>query len=70
MQTLFQPARATLTWPGAPVALPVLVDLLDGGVYALPSQPRPGQVKFENLPLADSPLVLCSRDAVELAVKE
>lgn len=61
MHTKFQPARVTVTLPGAPIKQPVLVDLLDGNVYALPRGMR-----FENLPLADSPLVLCSRAAVEL----
>jgi hypothetical protein len=61
MQTKFQPARVTVTLPGAVIKQPVLVDLLDGNVYALPRGAR-----FENLPLADSPLVLCSRAAVEL----
>jgi hypothetical protein len=70
MQTRFQPLRATLTWPGAALSRPVLVDLLDGGVYSLAGEVRPGEIRIENLPLADSPLVLCSRDAVELAVKE
>jgi len=66
MATRFQPARVTLTWPGAEFAQPVLVDLLDGGVYKLPHEPRKGQPCIENLPLADSPLVLCSRNALEL----
>jgi len=42
------------------------VDLLDGNVYALPRGLKSGQIKFEDLPLADSPFVLCSRAAVEL----
>jgi len=66
METKFRPARVTVTLPGATIAQPVLVDLLDGNVYALPRETQPGQNKFENLPLADSPLVLCSRAAVEL----
>lgn len=70
MATKFQPARVTLTWPGEELAQPVLVDLLDGGIYALPHQVRSGQLSLESLPLADSPLVVCSRDAVELAVQE
>jgi len=45
---------------------PVLVDLLDGGVYALPDDGHTGQCRFENLPLADSPLVVCDRTMVEL----
>ncbi len=70
MATKFQPSRVTLTWPGAELAQPVLVDLLDGNVYALPHEIRPGQLHIQNLPLADSPLVVCSRDAVELAVQK
>jgi hypothetical protein len=45
----------------------VLVDLLDGGVYALPHEIQSGRLCFENLPLADSPLVVCSREVVEMA---
>lgn len=67
MQTQFPPLRATLSWPQSPIARPVLVDLLTGVVYALPQGERTAQVTFERLPLTDSPLVLCSRDAVELA---
>ncbi|MCX6910069.1 MAG: hypothetical protein NTY01_18780 [Verrucomicrobia bacterium] len=61
METKFRPARVTVTMPGAAIKQPVLVDLLDGNVYALPRGTR-----FENLPLADSPLVLCDRSAVEI----
>jgi len=70
MATRFQPASVTLTWPGDELMQPVLVDLLDGGVYELPQEARPRQLRFENLPLADSPLVVCSREAVELAVEK
>ena len=70
MQTNFQPARATVTWPGPTVVRPVIVDLMDGGIYALAHEIRPGTSNLEDLPLIDSPLVLCSRDVVELAVKE
>jgi hypothetical protein len=67
MATKFQPARVTLTWPRAELTQPVLVDLLDGGVYALPHEIQSGRLCFENLPLADSPLVVCSREVVEMA---
>lgn len=70
MATNFQPARVTLTWPRDELAQPVLVDLLDGGVYATPHEVRAGQLCLENLPLADSPLVLCSRDAVEVVTPQ
>ena len=66
METKFRPARVTVTMPDASIQQPVLVDLLDGNVYALPRDAQSGQTKFEDLPLADSPLVLCSRAAVEL----
>jgi hypothetical protein len=66
METKFRPARVTVTMPGAVIKQPVLVDLLDGNVYAVSGQSQSGQLKFENLPLADSPLVLCDRSAVEL----
>ncbi len=66
METRFQPARVALTWPGAEIAQPVLVDLLDGGVYKLPHETRSGQLWIKDLPLADSPLVLCDRSEVGL----
>ena len=66
MATTFRPARLTVTLPAAKLAQPVLVDLLDGGVYALPDDGHTGQCRFENLPLADSPLVVCDRTMVEL----
>jgi len=66
MATRFQPARVTLTWPGVQIAQPVLVDLLDGEVYAVPHEIQSGKLRMVNLPLADSPLVLCSRNAVEM----
>jgi hypothetical protein len=61
METKFRPARVTVTMPRVAIKQPVLVDLLDGKVYALPRGAR-----FEDLPLADSPLVLCDSSAVEM----
>jgi len=47
---------------------PVLVDLLDGRVYQIAASQKDGGTKvFENLPLADSPLVLCDRKLAGLA---
>ena len=66
METKFRPARVTVTIPGTAIQQPVLVDLLDGCVYALPCEANSERLTFKNLPLADSPLVLCSRAAVEL----
>jgi hypothetical protein len=43
---------------------PVLVDLLDGRIYAANSRRGGNAVTFEGLPLADSPLVLCDRAIV------
>lgn len=70
MQTKFQPARVTVTLPGVAIKQPVLVDLLDGRVYSVPAEACPGEARFANLPLADSPLVLCDRSAVELLPME
>lgn len=70
MATRFPPARVTLNWTGAEFGQPVLVDLLDGRVYTLPYEKRLGQLRFANLPLADSPLVVCSLESVELAVEQ
>jgi hypothetical protein len=66
METAFRPARVTVSLPGVAIEQPVLVDLLDGNVYALSCAVQSGRMKFENLPLADSPLVVCGRAAVEL----
>jgi hypothetical protein len=70
MTTRCDPARVTLTWPGAKLTQPVLVDLLDGSVFAVPQETRPGLLRFERLPLADSPMVVCNRDAVELVLRK
>lgn len=70
MASRFPPARVTLNWTGAELGQPVLVDLLDGRVYTVPYEIRPGQLRFANLPLADSPLVVCSRESVELALEQ
>ena len=67
METQFKPAKARLTLAEGEIADPVLVDLLDGRVYALDAPARrEGRTVFDNLPLGDSPLVLCSRRLVEL----
>lgn len=66
METKFRPARVTVTMATAAPEQPVLVDLLDGHVYALSGEAQAGQIKFANLPLADAPLVLCSRAVVEM----
>ena len=68
MQTEIKAAsiRLTLTADSLPNE-PVLVDLLDGRVYRPVCQSSAvGKMTFENLPLADSPLILCSRTTVEL----
>jgi len=47
---------------------PVLVDLLDGRVYeAVGRRSTDGSIVFDALPLADSPLVLCSASVVPLS---
>ncbi len=57
-----KPARITLRAPGFTVKNPVLVNLLDGSVHALPA-PRVenGAAVFVDLPLFDCPLVIVER---------
>lgn len=71
MQTDFAAAKARITLPETDIPEPVLVDLLDGRVYAAGEVDRgdAGTV-FHGLPLADSPLVLCSRRVVSFEPQE
>ncbi len=44
---------------------PVLIDMLDGDVYEIkPSSIQGSTVKFENLPYADYPMVICDKSAI------
>ncbi len=68
MQTEAKAAKVKLTLPAQRLDQPVLVDLLDGRVYKLPTPVKDdATMTFKNLPLADSPMVLCNRGLVELA---
>lgn len=60
-----KPARISLRVPGATFITPVLVNLLDGSVQALPA-PRDenGASVFADLPLFDFPLVIAERAEV------
>ncbi|MDW8080198.1 MAG: hypothetical protein RMJ16_15065 [Thermoguttaceae bacterium] len=50
-----------------PIPHPVLSDLLDGFVYRVDCmKDRGAETVFEALPVADSPVVLCSRSCLEL----
>ena len=62
-----KPARITLRIPGAKFTAPVLVNLLDGSVHALPA-PRneDGAAVFADVPLFDFPLVIAERAEVSL----
>lgn len=67
MQTESAAGKVRITLSEAAIPQPVLVDLLDGRVYSVePVIRNVGGTVFENLPVADSPLVLCSRTLVEL----
>lgn len=66
MQTESAAGRIRISLPGDAILQPVLVDLLDGRVYAVNAVEREGQTVFEGLPVADSPVVLCSRRLVEM----
>lgn len=62
-----KPARVSLRTPGLMFRDPVLVNLLDGSVHAVPA-PRTdgGGSVFSDLPLFDFPLVLMERTEVNL----
>jgi len=66
MQTELSLGKITLGIEAQRLEDAILVDLLDGRVYQVPP-PRDagGTATFENLPLSDSPLVLCARAVVE-----
>jgi len=49
------------------LAQPVLVELLTGAVYRLTPQSDGGQLAFDALPLADSPLILTDARAIALS---
>ncbi|NUQ65757.1 MAG: cellulase family glycosylhydrolase [Pirellulales bacterium] len=66
MATKSSSAKARFILPGDCSREPVLVDLLDGGIYAANGMERDGRTTFEDIPLGDSPLVLCSRRLVEV----
>ena len=59
---------AVLEWTGRPLKDPVLVDLVTGGVYAVPTEVARVHscgTSFVNIPVYDSPLVLTERAALE-----
>lgn len=58
--------RIRLSPPGESIQQPVLVDLLDGRCYAVEGVQGERRTVFEGLPVADSPLVLCSRSLLEV----
>jgi hypothetical protein len=67
MQTKSPPGAVRLRVPNdAAPKNPVLVDLLDGRIYAVKTLCNADTMTFENLPLADSPLVLCDVDITRL----
>lgn len=66
MQTDFTAGKVQITLPGKPIDKPVLVDLLDGRVYAVDPIEHERRIVFEGLPVADSPVVLCSRRLLEV----
>jgi hypothetical protein len=63
-QEVIRPAPIDLRVTGAEWRQPVLVDLLDGKVYAL--EIRKGTSDFSALPLGDYPMVICERSEVSL----
>ena len=66
MQTDATAAKVKLALAAEGIDQPVLVDLLDGRVYQITASGGDnGKLTFENLPLADSPMVLCDRSLVE-----
>ena len=60
-----KPAHVSLRLPGAKFVAPVLVNLLDGSVHALPApRDESGVAVFADLPLFDFPLVIAERAEV------
>jgi len=66
MQTDFTAGKIRINLAGKPIDQPVLVDLLDGRVYEVVPVERAGRAVFAGLPVADSPMVLCSRRLLEV----
>ena len=66
MQTDFTAGKVQITLPGKPIDNPVLVDLLDGRVYAVNPIEHECRMVFEGLPVGESPVVLCSRRLLEV----
>jgi len=57
-----------LEWAGEPLKEPVLVDLISGGVYAVPSEStlvHSCGTSFVNMPVYDGPLVITERRALD-----
>ncbi|MBN2375271.1 MAG: hypothetical protein JXD22_02630 [Sedimentisphaerales bacterium] len=65
MQTDFTAGKVQILLSGKPIDEPVLVDLLDGCVYVIDPIEHEHRMVFEGLPVADSPMVLCSRRLLE-----
>ena len=66
METDFETEKATIYLTGESIEQPVIVDLLDGCVYEVNPVKSNGRTIYENLPVGDSPLVLCSRDLLTI----
>jgi hypothetical protein len=45
---------------------PVLVNMLTGDVYAVSPRRKGDKVYLENLPLSDTPMLICDRSALNL----
>ena len=69
METNFKTQKIQIDLQNYKIDQPVLVDLLDGHVYNVLVD-KEGQKVFKELPVTDSPLVLCSRSLIELAPKD
>ena len=66
IETDFAINKIQISLPTAAIEEPVLVDLIDGSVYEVPTSNESQSVVYTKLPIADSPLVLCSRNTIEL----
>lgn len=64
-ENILDPATIDLSLQGVQFTDPVLLDLLNGDVYALHEINRTAEgIKFDNLPLLDYPLCIVERKAI------
>jgi hypothetical protein len=65
IQTDFTTLSVNVNLQNETIDNPVIVDLLSGKIYDI-SVGKKGQNEFKGLPITDSPLVLCSRNLIDI----